>query len=267
MRILRKIFFGPELAYEVRKVDKGNVLHCKKPSKALRTSLHLASHLAIAVIVGLPIMMGFLQIRAKAIQSRADEARATELAHQQQIAKDSYCLARTLYFEASSKPHSEGDLTDMLAIGQDIVERVASNAYAETVCGVVNEVRTSKVTGEDVAMYSYTFDRRGTPQGHKWVKAQIVAKYLLKDWQTNGRNFQYYPEVRRLASHSVNYHAEGVRPYWAKADVDNCRLLPLGKIGAHYHYANFREVDKAGYEACRVRRYATYSRSQHVAGR
>jgi len=263
-----RIFKKREKPFTVKKVTKDGILHCTNKPTRSQTWGHRISLWSFAIfLIGL-LSLHAMQIDFRNYLVRQAEAQVEQRDQQQKMAKATYCLARTLYWEAASGPRGEGDVTDMLAIAQNVVERAESTHYADTVCGVVNEVRTSKVSGQDVAMYSYTFDRRGTPKGPKWFKAQTVASGVLNDWATNGRNFQYYPEVRTLVAHSVNYHAEMAnRPHWAKADVDECRLLPLGKIGAHYHYANFRAVDRTAWEECKLKRFAKTNGRHKVASR
>lgn len=165
------------------------------------------------------------------------------------LAQETRCYALTIYWEAERR-----NIIDKVAVAQNILERMESGHYPATICGVVNQVRKHHVTKADTAMYSYIFDGRqgpGLDLNMEWEISERVAREMLADWKANGRNYTYFREVRQLVSYSVNYHAEMKQwPIWATADVNACRFKPLGKVGAHFHYADFRRADAEGHAKC-----------------
>ena len=164
-------------------------------------------------------------------------------------AQEARCFALTIYWEAE-----RANIIDKVAIAQNILERTVSGEYPANICSTVNEVRKHHLTKADTAMYSYIKDARSDPglrSNPEWDISERVATEVMADWKANGRNYQYYPDIRKLASFSVNYHAEMKKwPEWAYSDVKSCRFKPLGKIGAHFHYADFRRADPENYTIC-----------------
>ena len=124
-------------------------------------------------------------------------------------AKD--CLVQTLYHEARGEGR-EG----MLAVGAVVLNRKASVAYPDTICGVVKQ---SNDLGR--CQFSWFCDGRSDalPEGGAVRQAEAVAVELMAgtDDPTLG---------------ATSFHAARVRPAWAD------ELEETVRIGSHVFYAN-----------------------------
>lgn len=131
---------------------------------------------------------------------------------------DSYralnCLTSAVYYEAGNEP-DEGQR----AVAQVVLNRVRSQLWPDTVCGVVYE-------GSERTDYKcqFTFSCDGAmarmPAPALWARARRVAQDALAG--------QVYAPVG-LATH---YHTLAVRPVWSSS------LSPVAVIGAHIFYRN-----------------------------
>jgi spore germination cell wall hydrolase CwlJ-like protein len=123
-----------------------------------------------------------------------------------------------MYFEARGE-----SVRGQLAVGRVILNRVASGAYPDTICGVVyqNEEKPNR------CQFSFACDGRQdiVTEPAKWEEIEAYAYWLLAGEAKPVRAFQ-------LASlqASTHYHADYVTPDWAK------RMTLTGRIGHHYFY-------------------------------
>lgn len=124
------------------------------------------------------------------------------------------CLTSAIYYEAGNEPDD-----GQRAVAQVVLNRVRSQLWPNTVCGVVYE-------GSERTDYKcqFTFSCDGAmarlPAAAQWVRARRVAQDALA-----GR---VYAPVG-LATH---YHTLAVRPAWSSS------LHPVAVIGAHIFYRN-----------------------------
>lgn len=121
------------------------------------------------------------------------------------------CLAEALYFEARGET-----IRGMFAVGEVILNRVDSDAYPDTLCGVINQG-----TGRLYAcQFTYTCD--GNPElisePRAWERVGKVAAILLEG------------APRALTGGATHYHTKAVSPSWAK------RFPRTAAIGSHYFY-------------------------------
>jgi hypothetical protein len=128
------------------------------------------------------------------------------------ISKEQRCLAEAVYFEARSEPE-EGQA----AVAQVVLNRVKSGLYPGSVCGVVYQNRHRHLACQ------FTFACEGKAlritEPDAWQTAVRIAREV-----TEGKT--YLSEV----GSSTHYHADYVRPYWAK------RLKRMDVIGRHVFY-------------------------------
>ncbi|MGH6734588.1 MAG: cell wall hydrolase [Methyloceanibacter sp.] len=128
------------------------------------------------------------------------------------------CLAEGIYFEARGE-----SVRGQLAVGRVILNRVESGAYPDTICGVVyqNDHRRNR------CQFSFACD--GTTDAITeyavWEDIQGYAAWLLAGETKPRPLFQ----VASLET-STHYHADYVKPDWAK------RMTQTGRIGRHYFY-------------------------------
>ena len=125
------------------------------------------------------------------------------------------CLAQAIYFEARGEPE-----LGQRAVGQVILNRVASPRYPDTICGVVHQNAHLR----NRCQFSYVCD--GQPEviteTARWREILSLARGLFacRDPLT----------AKNVLWTSTHYHADYVSPTWAKA------LRPTGRVGSHLFY-------------------------------
>lgn len=124
---------------------------------------------------------------------------------------DVECLTQAIYYEARNESE-EGQA----AVAEVVLNRTRSGRYPRQVCAVVYQ-RNSRT-----CQFTFTCDgsigrRAASPVA--WARAERIAREALGGRKAAG-----------LPDHSVNYHANYVRPSWGK------RLQRVRQIGAHIFY-------------------------------
>ena len=121
------------------------------------------------------------------------------------------CLAEALYFEA------RGETTEgLFAVGEVILNRVDSDAYPDTLCGVINQG-----TGRKYAcQFTYTCDgvREVIAEKGAWQRVGKVARLLIDG------------APRELTKGATHYHTNAVSPSWAR------RFPQVAQYGVHLFY-------------------------------
>ncbi|TFL19607.1 cell wall hydrolase [Jannaschia formosa] len=121
------------------------------------------------------------------------------------------CLAEAIYFEARGEP-----IPGQVAVAEVILNRVDSERYPDSICGVVNQ-GTGRL---HACQFSYTCD--GIPETvtepAAWAKAGKIARLLM-----DGHD-------RALTRDATHYHADYVDPYWAAVYPQTAR------VGRHIFY-------------------------------
>jgi spore germination cell wall hydrolase CwlJ-like protein len=122
------------------------------------------------------------------------------------------CLAEVIYFEARSEPEA-----GQAAVAQVVLNRVRSGLYPESVCGVVYQNRHR----HNACQFSFACEGKSLriTEPEPWRTATRIANEVL-----NGKT--YISDV----GGSTHYHANYVRPRWAKA------LQKTDTIGSHIFY-------------------------------
>ncbi|MHB2166030.1 cell wall hydrolase [Alsobacter sp. R-9] len=145
---------------------------------------------------------------------KTDEERPSyaSLLAPESLEKEQRCLAEAIYFEARSEPE-EGQA----AVAQVVLNRVKSGLYPTSVCGVVYQNRHRHLACQ------FTFACEGkalrVTEPEAWRTAVRIAHEV-----TYGKT--YLSDV----GNATHYHANYVRPYWAK------RLKKMDVIGRHIFY-------------------------------
>lgn len=123
-----------------------------------------------------------------------------------------HCMTNALYYEAGNEPE-EGQR----AVGQVILNRLASGLWPNSICGVVYQG-----TERSDRRCQFTFSCDGSmarrPAPAAWLRARTVAARLLSG------------EVFAPAGLATFYHTLAVRPPWAE------RVRPVAVVGAHIFY-------------------------------
>lgn len=116
------------------------------------------------------------------------------------------CLALNLYFEARSQ-----DILSQIAVAQVTINRVDSPKFPPTICEVVTQK----------GQFSWFSDGKSDrpKETEAWKRALKLAQMILKN----------DVQVTCVGS-STFYHAEYVKPYWAKTLHRSC------KVGQHIFY-------------------------------
>ncbi len=119
------------------------------------------------------------------------------------------CLATAIYYEARGE-----NLKGQIAVAQVIINRVISDDFPDTVCGVVYQRKKG-------CQFSFACDKRKRPavDPDSWEQAQMVVRNFVSGniWLDNIANATYF-------------HTEAVRPSWAR------RFCHLGQVGSHIFY-------------------------------
>jgi spore germination cell wall hydrolase CwlJ-like protein len=127
-------------------------------------------------------------------------------------ARQMRCLAEAIYFEARSESR-----TGQMAVAQVVMNRVASDLYPNSVCGVVYQNRHRYLACQ------FTFACEGRSlritEPEPWRAAVTVAQNVID-------GSAYLADV----GGSTHYHAQYVRPYWARS------LRKMDVIGKHVFY-------------------------------
>lgn len=128
-------------------------------------------------------------------------------------ASDMECLTQALYYEARNESE-EGQA----AVAEVVINRSRRAGYPKSICEVVYQ-RNSRT-----CQFTFTCDGsigRGAVNMNAWGRAERIAREV------------YEGRARpQLPAHSVNYHANYVRPSWGR------RLERVRQIGAHIFYGS-----------------------------
>lgn len=130
------------------------------------------------------------------------------------------CLAEGMYYEARGEPWR-----GQLAVGRVILNRVKSQAYPDTICGVVYQNRHKR----NRCQFSFACD--GKPdriaEREVWERVRGYAGWLLAS-DRNGGEYQVLATVEA----ATHYHADYVLPRWAKF------FTLTARIGRHIFYSD-----------------------------
>jgi len=129
------------------------------------------------------------------------------------LEKEQRCLAEAVYFEARSEPEQ-----GQAAVAQVVLNRLKSEYYPKTICDVVYQNRERYLGCE------FTFACEGKSlavnEAGSWAVASRIAKQVYDGVIFNAE-----------VGYSTHYHADYVRPYWAKA------MEKRDTIGRHIFYS------------------------------
>ena len=124
------------------------------------------------------------------------------------------CLAKAVYFEA----RSESEL-GQLAVAKVVLNRVKDPNFPKTICGVVYQGSDRR----NSCQFSFACDGIADEVKNKaaWDRSKLIAQKAIAGDQTI-----------RVIGAATNYHADYVRPRWAK------EMRKLIKIGRHIFYSD-----------------------------
>jgi spore germination cell wall hydrolase CwlJ-like protein len=113
--------------------------------------------------------------------------------------RDLGCLAENIYHEARGEP-----LAGQVAVAEVVLNRVASEAFPDTVCEVVHERRFDALRRRYVSAFSWTeLETLRRPRGSAWQRAREIATAVYDRRE---------PPIVPVA---LYYHAARIDPGWA----------------------------------------------------
>ena len=148
-------------------------------------------------------------------QLRMQQANQITFTSAEQRTRELECLTRNIYFEAGNESF-EGKV----AVAQVTLNRVTSERFASSVCGVVYQKNV--VYEKVICQFSWYCEGNKAKirpmRNEAWLESEVVAKKVLL-------------EGFRLPSltEALYYHADYVNPGWKKPKLE--------KIGRHIFYA------------------------------
>jgi spore germination cell wall hydrolase CwlJ-like protein len=132
--------------------------------------------------------------------------------------EQAWCLAQNIYYEARGS-----NLADQAAVADVVLNRVKDTRYPNTVCEVVRqgEKHANGQMKRNRCQFSWYCDGKSDYPTNKdsWAMAQQTAYMML-----------YLDNFRGLTEGATHYHANYVKPRWAK------ELHLVGRIGDHIFY-------------------------------
>jgi len=135
--------------------------------------------------------------------------------------KQMICMAEAIYFESRGEP-----FTGQLAVGQVILQRVASPLFPDDVCSVVHQGRVH-ASGHPVkhkCEFSYWCD--GKPE-------EVTDSVAYHDALSAASLLSEGVEIFSVKK-ALHYHAIYVRPFWSHT------YKRLTQIGKHIFYSRER---------------------------
>jgi len=133
------------------------------------------------------------------------------------------CLSLNVYHESRSD-----NLAGRISVADVVLNRVDSQHFPDTICGVVHQAKTrvnwkgNVVPVRGMCHFSWYCDGLSDEplEEGAWEDAQIVADLALNGgW-------------RGISEGATHYHATYVEPNW----INDRGMVPLGRIGQHKFY-------------------------------
>ena len=165
---------------------------------------------SICTGTALVAVLGFIQLEVMVVHDDVQEIKQF-LVHTNERLKytsaDAECMAKNIYHEAGVEP-----IEGKFAVAQVTLNRLREKRWGHSICDVVY----SK------AQFSWTLNkkkRHEQPKGPLWAESKAVAKRVLAQGV----------RVPSLAQ-STYYHADYVKPLWAKS------VVKIQQVGQHVFY-------------------------------
>ncbi|WP_349368247.1 cell wall hydrolase [Salinarimonas sp.] len=142
----------------------------------------------------------------------AGAPRFLDLVDPAHLARERRCLEQAVYFEARSEPEQ-----GQAAVAQVVLNRVKSDLYPDTICGVVFQNSHRHLA----CQFTFTCEGKSlrVTEPAAWERAKRIAAAVLE-----GETYLF------AVGNATHYHADYVRPRWAS------RLRHADTIGRHIFY-------------------------------
>ncbi len=142
------------------------------------------------------------------------------------------CLALAIYHEARGEP-----LEGRIAVAMTVLNRVASRAYPDSICGVVFQ----NMRWRNACQFTFACNGRSLwPRNtHAFARSAALAAIVLKR-ATTPESFpsDYFLATMREYAHVTHYHRVDVKPAWS------ARLVPVKRVGDHLFLASTRVLNR-----------------------
>jgi hypothetical protein len=195
---------------------KGHVVTIDVPLEGVRMAANASESAAAPVLV--PAVFTGADASDLLVNNNANEAlkvdRPVLKIALHDLERQRLCLTQGIYYEARGE-RSIGQL----AVAEVILNRVASNRYPASICGVVFQGAKSHRCQFSFACMQNVMNRPRNPVA--WRKAQRLAHDVLSGKVRNS-----------VIGTATYYHAAYVNPYWAPSMVE------VAKIGQHIFYSS-----------------------------
>jgi len=148
---------------------------------------------------------------------------------QENIKRESGCLAAALYFEARGESR-----LGQIAVAQVIVNRARSGYFPDSICQVVwqNSHKRNR------CQFSFTCDGKADMINDRksWTVAKNIALQFTKKEGAAASEYMPHPaqSLTRETRRATHYHASYVSPAWSQ------KLKRMGSIGQHIFYVSKR---------------------------
>ena len=143
------------------------------------------------------------------------------------LEKETTCLAQNIYYEARGEA-----LPGQLAVALVTINRVKTEDYPPTICGVVFQ-RTKNNKGQWVPQFTWTRYQRKSyhpKDEEQWAQARTIAEYVL-----NGGDLD---NITDITNGSMFYHAAYLHPKDWKKHYER-----TVQIGNHIFFRSKKEVE------------------------
>lgn len=141
------------------------------------------------------------------------------------------CLALAIYHEARGEP-----LEGQIAVAMTVLNRVASKAYPDTICGVVFQ----NMRRRNACQFTFACNGRALVPGEEkaFARSVALARIILKRAAApEAFANDYFLNTMRKYAHVTHYHRVDVRPSWSG------RLVRVAKVGDHLFLASPRVLN------------------------
>ncbi len=146
---------------------------------------------------------------------------------------DLACMSLALYHEARGEP-----LEGQVAVAATILNRVASRAYPDSICGVVFE----NAKAFNACQFTFACDGRSDMPGNPVVFARMVrlSARILSVARTpaaQSRTDAERQKIRRILRRFIlatHYHRHDVYPSWSR------RMGRIARVGNHVFFRSLR---------------------------
>jgi spore germination cell wall hydrolase CwlJ-like protein len=166
----------------------------------------------LSIVLGISVVISSVQL---ALLHRTQEERFIDKDETARFIENQLsCLAKNIYWEAANEPF-EGKV----AVAQVTLNRVRSDDFADSVCGVVYQKNT--FNKKTVCQFSWYCER------NHLVKR--VHESLYKESMEVAKMVYLEGFKLKVIDNALYYHADYVNPGWKKQKIT--------KIGRHIFYA------------------------------